>query len=351
MFSFGSQNLVAIDIGTSSIKIAEVRFDRKGIELKKFGMQSLPNGLVDLGEIKDPVALANIIEGLLKEIKVTSKKAVTGLWGSSVLVKKINMPKMDIKLLAEQIRWEAEQYIPFDINEVALDHHVINKKSGDNLEVLLVAAKQENLFRVLETFESAKLKSSIVDISTFALANCFEVNYGRPPGFSVVMNIGAGVINFVVIEDGEIVHARDLAIGGQTFTTEISKNMGLSIPEAEALKISASRRQEVPKEVLDMVSSVNDQLVDEIKTAFEFLVTSIGLTASSTKIYITGGSSPLPDLSEKIGRMIGVKPEVLDPFLAVKYDQKVFRSDYIDKIRPLCSVVIGLGLRQAVERT
>ena len=153
---FGEKKLVAIDIGTSTVKLAEVDSSRSGIILKKFAVYPLSSGSVNGGEIVDGAHVSETIATLVKTSKVKRKMAATGLWGASVIVKKIAMPKMEANLVAEQIKWEAEQYIPFDVNEISLEHSILQGRSAnsESLEVLLVAAKQEFVFRFVETIEA-----------------------------------------------------------------------------------------------------------------------------------------------------------------------------------------------------
>jgi type IV pilus assembly protein PilM len=345
---FGQKKILAVDIGTSSVKLAEVDNTPKGPVLKKFAMHPLQNGTVIGGEILDSGLVASCIELLAKTSKTKRKEVATGMWGSSVIVKKINMPKMEEKLVAEQIKWEAEQYIPFDINEITLDHHTLSSKGadgGESMEVLLIAARQELVFRYIESIEGAGLKCSLVDVSGFALANCFEANYGVVDGVVSLINIGAGVANVVIIEKGNVIFCRDVNVGGTNYTTEINKQMGVSLEEAEALKISASHKQEIPDEVLAIIKNTNEQVVDEIKNGFEFFgATSSG--PSANKIFVTGGSSVLPGLVDQLVQSLGVQHEMLDPFQRISYDPKVFSPQYIAQIASVSSVVLGLGMRK-----
>src|SRR5690606_32780194 len=144
------------------------------------------------------------------------------------------------------IKFEAEQYIPFDVNEINLDFTVLKNKnqSAETMDYLLIAAQREFLFKIAEVIETAELECSIVDVSGFALANTFIFNHSERVGETIgLINCGAGVTNFVVMEDGEVVFARDIPVGGLNFTNDIHKQMGVSLEEAEALKISASTGQ------------------------------------------------------------------------------------------------------------
>ena len=236
---FSQKKILGLDIGTSSIKIAEIDAGRRGVTLNKFTVVPIADGAVVGGEILDGTAVTQVIQGACRQAKTKRKNVCAGMWGTSVIVKKISMPRMDDKVVAEQIKWEAEQYIPFDINEISLEYHILKsmRGAGENMEVLLVAAKQEFVFRYLEVIENAGLKCSLIDVSGFALANCFEFNYGITNEPTALLNIGAGVTNFVVVDRGEVIFSRDVSVGGMNYTNDIHKGMGVSVPEAESLKI------------------------------------------------------------------------------------------------------------------
>jgi len=346
MFFF-NKNLMALDIGSSSVKLAEIDFTSRGPMLRKFAVYPLEPNLVQGGEVTDPQAVAQVIKQLITSTKSKRKKAITGLWGSGVVVKKITMPKMEQSLIADQLKWEAEQYIPFGIDEVSLEYHVLgNRSTTESMDVLLVAAKQEYLFRLIETVESVGLKCSVVDVSGFALANCFEQNYGVKDKPIALINIGSGVTNFVVVDRGEVIFCRDIAIGGAFYTSEIAKAMGVSSREAEALKISASVGQEVPEEVNAIIRSTNDRILDEIRNSIDFYSAAAG-GAPISQLYLSGGSIYLPGLVTDISRSNGLPYEIFDPFQKILYDPKVFSFEYIDQIRAISPVALGLALRKA----
>jgi type IV pilus assembly protein PilM len=348
---FGSKKIVAVDIGTSSIKLAEMDASRKGWVLKKFGVVTLNPGWVKDGEILEPQSVAESLKTLVTSVKSKRKNVATGIFGNGVIVKRISMAPIEDNLISEAIKWEAEQYIPFDISEAAIDYHLIGKairNPVENLDIILVGAKQEFVFRFIETIESANLKCSILDVSGFALANCFEVNYGKPEGLTALLNIGAGVTNLVIVEKGEVIFSRDTMVGGATYTNELHKAMGVSIPEAESLKISASVGQEAPPEVNSVLASTTEQVVEEIRNAFEFFVATGG-GGRVGKIYVTGGSIFIPKLIEEISAAIGVPFEVLNPFQQISYDQKLLTADYIQQIQSISPIALGLAMREMKE--
>ncbi len=164
---------------------------------------------------------------------------------------------MDRKLIKDQIRFEAEQYIPFDINNISLAYHVLSGSSSpDTMDILLIAAQNELVNQYTQVVSFSSLNCSVLDVSGFALANAFEVNYGKLPGEVVgVLNFGASITNFVVVQNGEVIFCRDIPVGGANYTNEIHKAMGVTVAEAEALKLSAISRREVPDEVHSVISA------------------------------------------------------------------------------------------------
>ena len=348
---FGGNKLAALDIGTNSLKLAEVEASARGPILKKFSVLPLPVGQVTDGEIADITAVSQNIQSIAKSAKSSRKNLAIGLNGSSVIVKKISMPKMDQNLVAEQIRWEAEQYIPFDINEISLDYHVLQSRaSSESMEVLLVAVKQEILFRCIEAAEMAGMKLATADVAGFALANCFEANYGVMNDAVALLNVGASVTNFVVVERGEVVFCRDIVVGGDFYTNEIAKLMSISRVEAEALKISATLGQEAPADVSGIIAGANEQVVDEIRNSFEFYGATSGGAPSINRFYMSGGSVHLPGLRESIAQATGVKHETFNPFQKISYDPKAFRPDFIGEISSICPIALGLALRKPGDR-
>jgi len=344
---FKSKKVLGLDIGTSSIKIAELDVSRGGATLVSFGFAPTPANSVAAGEITDVSNVGIAVQGLMSEIQTKRKNVATGMWGTAVIVKKITIPKMDRKLIQDQIRFEAEQYIPFDINNISLAHHVLGSSaSSDTIDLLLIAAQNELVFQYTNVVESAGKKCSVLDVSGFALANCFEANYGRFSRDVVgILNFGASITNFVVIHNGDVVFCRDIPVGGQIYTNEIHKSLGVSSQEAEALKLSAVSRREVPSEVHSIISSTNEMVTDEVRNSLDFLsATTNGLTLS--RCFYTGGSSTTTGLIESVSRVTGIPFEPFNPFAKIKGHPKKFSSDYLNQIRHFAAIATGLGIRQ-----
>ena len=218
----------------------------------------------------DPAAISETLKGMMAALKSKRTGASVGLWGTSIITKRITIPQMDEKLVSGQIRWEAEQYIPFDINEVNIDFKILKnfQSSPETMDILLVAARQDVAMLYQDVVQSAGMKCEVIDVTGFALANCFLKNWPAQKGQTVaLMNLGAAITNFVVVENGEVVFCRDISVGGMTYTTEIHKGMGISMEEAEAMKISACTGQAAPEEVGKVIQARTMSLPMKFKAA------------------------------------------------------------------------------------
>jgi type IV pilus assembly protein PilM len=303
------------------------------------------------GEIVNPDALSEAIRSLVQQTKSNRKKINTAIWGTAVITKKISIPRIDEKLVGDQLKWEAEQYIPFDVNESNLEYQVIHdSNSPEQMNVLLVAAKRDYVMRYAEVIAGAGLECSIIDVAGFALANCFEANYGKLQGQNVILlNIGAGTTDFVVMEHGEVTFSRDIPVGGLSYTSDISKAMGVSLEEAENLKISAGTGQPVPKEVSDIIAQTSEAVAEEIRRSYDFYLAGTSEVKIS-RVYVTGGGLGIPGLFEGIQNTLGIAMENLNPFASIQYDSRVFNADYINQISPYAGVGLGLALREVGDR-
>ena len=344
---FKSKKLIGLDIGTANIKMAELEVTRKGGHLTSFSVMPTPPRAINGGEVTDPGAISDTLNGMITSLKPKRKNVAVGLWGTSVITKRISIPQMDEKLVAGQIKWEAEQYIPFDINEVNVDFKTLKhfQASPETMEVLLVAARQDMAFLYQDIVQSAGLTCSVIDVSGFALANCFLHNWPATQGQTIaVMNVGAGITNFVVIENGEVIFCRDIPVGGLTYTAEIQKAMGVSQEEAEAMKISACTGQAAPDEVPKIIQASHELICEEVQSSLDFFVnTTPGLPVH--QCFVTGGAARTTGLLSALGQSTKLQLESFNPFQLITVDEKTLSPSYISEIRDFAAVAMGLGLR------
>lgn len=345
---FKPKKLIGLDIGTSTIKMAEVETRGKSATLTGFAMAATPPNSVSAGDVIDTESLAEAVRYLANGLKTKRSGICTALWGTSVIIKRISVPRMDEKLLEDQIRWEAEQYIPFDINEVNLEYKVLENVSDnpEAMELLLIAARQESVLRYAEIVMNAGFECEILDVGGFALANCFELNYGvLKKQVVALLNVGASVTNLVIVESGEVVFCRDIPVGGVTYSMELQKSLGISPDEAEVMKLSISRGEPAPDEAAGVLNVTHEMIAEEIQGSIDFFLN----TTSSSEIaqcYLTGGCIKVAGLVEFLQKQIKIPCEIFDPFFNVNYNKNAFSPSYISEIKDYASIALGLGLRK-----
>lgn len=306
-------------------------------------MLPTPPSSFDTGDILDTSAIAEVIRNLIRQAKTKRNRVAVGLGGSSVIVKLITIPKMDENLISEQIRWEAEQYIPYDINEVNLGFEVV-RKSAETMDLLLVAAVHGHVMKYAEATSLAAVNCEMVDVNGFALANCFNQNYGKMDGQNIaLLNVGSAASSLVISENGVIIFCRDIPVGGATYTQDLQKALEVSEDEAESLKISLSSG-EAPEEALQTVKNTHTVVVDEIKASFDFYFNT-SKNAKVDKLFVTGGASKTSGFIEELSEF--QKAEKLNPFFSIKVNSKSISQSYQEQIADFAAVAVGLGLRKA----
>ncbi|MBT8333763.1 MAG: pilus assembly protein PilM [Deltaproteobacteria bacterium] len=345
------KGLLGLDIGTSAVKIVELEESRGGYQLKNFGMTFLPKETIVNGVFKNAAALVNAITSLTENLKTKTKYVSTSVSGHPVIIKKINIPTMTEEELTESIQWEAEQYIPFDLEEVNIDFQIlgVNEATPDQMDVLLVAAKKSLINEYEDAIAEAALEPVIVDIDSFALENAYEINYpDEETPVVALIDMGASVININVLKQRKSTFTRDVFMGGNKLSEEIQKQLAVSEEEAEMLKIGGELENIDYDQLDSIIQDVSLALAVEIQR-------SLDLHAASTtdeevqKIYLSGGTARMPGIKDLIADRVGVPVEILDPFREISYNESTFDPEYIAEIGPVAGVGIGLALRTLEE--
>lgn len=344
---FRSKKTIGLDLGSSSIKLAELTLSKGIATLDNFAFAPTPQSALSNGDITDAFIIGEAVKALHQEQKFSRKNVCIGMWGTAAIVKKISMPKADPKSMKEQVKYEAQQYLPFDISQVCLEHHVLPfSLTPGQMDVLIVAGQNDFINKYLEVVAHADLRCSIMDVSCLAFANLFEFNYGKLNEPVGLFNFGHGSTQFIVVFQGEVIFARDIPVGGFHFTNEISKNMGVTLEEAETLKIAQGNNQsEVPENTRTFMNMALDYVTDEIRNSIDFYSTSSG-DLYIKKAFYTGGASLTSGLIDHLTDSLKLDFEVINPFLKIKPGKNKFSSDYLEKIAPFVSVSLGLALRE-----
>lgn len=351
MFLFKKKKeLVGVDIGSSSVKVVQLKDNKGTLQLLNIGIFPLPPEAIVDNSLMDSSSIAIVIKNLVASLGIKVKDVVCSISGNSVIIRKIVLPAMSQEELEDQISWEAEQYIPFDINDVNMDFQILSPDSNDpsKMNVLLVASKKDIINDYVAVFNEAGMQLSVVDVDSFAVQNAFEANHDySSEDILALVNIGASVMNINVIKDGITLFTRDVQMGGNLYTEEIQKQIGLSSEEAEIGKLLAHDSTNEP--LRNVILKVNETITQEIRRSLDFY----NSTASDDRIssvFISGGCSKVFNLIETISEKIGLPVEKLNPFAKLQYNEKDFDPEYLQEIGPFMAVPVGLAIRRVGDK-
>ncbi len=348
-----ASNCVGLDIGSSSIKMLQVKVTAKSIQLLDFGIEPLPPQTIVDGSIMDQAAVVDAIRRLRATLGIRNKQVATAISGHSVIIKKIQVPQMPLEELSSQLQIEAEQHIPFRADEVEMDHQLVNPRNAQGMmELLLVAAKKEVIADYTQVIRDAKLQPAVMDVAAFTVQNAFEVSYEATAGESVALiNIGAAISNINIITDGTSIFTRDVTVGGGAFTEEIQKRIHVTQEEAEHFKIalSAGVTDGIPDGVEEIMNEVAESMAGKLQRTLDFfLASSSDLTLS--RMYLCGGSAKVPALQRILAERSRVPVEIIDPFRRLIIDETRFDMDFIRAHAAEATVGLGLALRRQGDR-
>lgn len=345
-FGLGAKPVFGLDIGSSAIKLVEAEKKRGGWVIRNYASINLPEDSIVDGEIVNHAAVVEAIKSIVVESGTSSKLVCTSVAGASVIIKHITIPKTNPRELEDQVYWEAEQYIPFDMSEISLDFEVVQEDMGDGkMDVLLVAAKKDFIDKRLATIKDAGLEPHTLDVDVLGLANVFWENYDMTPDNAVVLvDIGASLTKINIVSHNTTIFTRDVAVGGKNLTQEIQNKLGISFQEAEVLKIDACSTGQIPEEVLPLVNSISENIALEIRRSLDFYAAS-PVQLPITGVYLCGGASRIPGLSDMLAEMLGLTVEYLNPFNKVACSGKQFTEEFIAAVSSSAAVPVGLALR------
>jgi type IV pilus assembly protein PilM len=352
---FGKKKgLVGLDIGSSAIKAVELKAGGKGgaeYQLVNVGLEQLPPEAIVDGAIMDSGSVIDAIQRLFTGQKIKTSDVATSVSGNSVIVKKISLPQMSPEELAESIHWEAEQYIPFDIQDVALDYEVIEGSgSGGNMDVLLVAVKKDKIGDYTSVITQAGKTPQIVDVDVFALQNCYEVNYGVDPGRVVaLLNVGASIMNVNIVKGATSIFNRDIAVGGNQYTDAVQKDLNLSFDQAETVKRGAYVEGASPESVGPILQAVSENIALEVQKTFDFFKAT-SQEDRIDRIFLSGGTSNVSALREVFADRFEAGVELMNPFNSVTYNPRDFDPEFINEIGPSAAIAVGLAVRKVGDR-
>jgi type IV pilus assembly protein PilM len=345
------KNLVGVDIGASSIKVVQLRESRKKLQIARWGYALLPPQTIIDGHVMNSGVVTEALARIFRDGKIQQRDVAVGVYGQSVIVRKITVPMMTSAELDEQIHWEAEQHIPFDIKLMSVDYEVLRRRpEAGQMDLLLVAAKKDEISDYAAIVREAKLKPVVVDINAFTIQNIFEHQFGLPPDGTIgLLNVGAAVSSLNIVAKGVSAFTREITNAGNAITEEIRKALGCSYEQAEAYKHGGGPTQIVPQEVTQIINQACQGLAGEIQRSLDFYLATSG-EQEIGRIYISGGSAYLAPLVQAVERRARVPVQLFDPMAGLAVEPTLANEPHLRSMAAQMVVALGLSLRCEKER-
>ena len=345
------EHLVGLDIGSRSIKAAEIVDSKRGPTLRHFGIVDIAHGAIEEGTINDPESVAESIKQLFKSYNIKEGNVAVSIGGYSVIVKKINVQNMAEEQLQETIHFEAEQYIPFDISDVNLDFQILgeNESNPNQMNVFLVAAKKDMVNDYINLVNLAGLNPCIVDVEAFALQNAFEASYNIQDENVALIDIGASKTSLNILKGNSSVFMRDVSLGCGQINQKIMSLIDCSFEEAEQFKYGDNPDRLTPDDLKGIVSSVVADWCTEIRRALDFFYSTYP-EDQIKRIVISGGGANISEFRQLLATEASAEVESINPFQNFHLDEKSFDDAYIKQIAPQAAISIGLAMRKVDDK-
>ncbi|MEJ2096504.1 MAG: type IV pilus assembly protein PilM [Deltaproteobacteria bacterium] len=344
-------HLIGLDIGSRTIKASEVVQAKRGRTLEKFGMIDIDSGLIEEGAIREPEAVADSIRQLWKDSGFRGSSVAISIGGYSVIVKKINVQTASEEQLQENIHFEAEQYIPFDISDVNLDFQILgeNEHNPNQMSVLLVAAKKEMVNDYVNLAQLAGLNPCIIDVDAFALQNIFEMNYDLKNENIALIDIGASKTSLNILKGSASVFMRDVSLGCGQINQKIASIADCTVDEAESLKFGESSDKISLEDLSDIISSVVSDWCTEIRRALDFFYSTYP-DEQIKKIVLSGGGGSIKEFRQLLAVETSAEVQTINPFENIQYDESRFEPSFIERIAPQAAICMGLSIRRVDDK-
>jgi len=348
---FKGQDIIGLDIGARYMKAMQVRDSARGFTLERFAMLPIEPELIVDGAILDSLRVVEGIKTLHQMLGVKTRNATISVSGhSSVIIKRITIPEMTEEELQESIRFEAEQYIPFDIEDVNLDFHILGPtEAPGQMEVILVAVKKDKINEYVSVVQEAGLVPAIVDVDAFALENAYEVNYDIVPDMNIALvNVGASRITLNILKGGISVFTRDSAVGSDIQTETIQKELGITFEEAERLKHGGIVDGIANEDAEAALQSSSDDIINEISRSLDYFRGTF-MHESVQKVMLSGGCTLMKGFPQRVTEITGIPVEIMDPFRNISIARGLDK-DMLTASAPQLLIVLGLAIRRLSDR-
>jgi type IV pilus assembly protein PilM len=349
MFASRSKTLAGLDITTSSIKLIELVPHGRGYRVECYAAEPSPPNSITEKSIVDPDAVGEAVRRAIKRSSTNATEVAIAISGDAAITKMIQMPRnLNENELEAQVEIQADQYIPFPMEEVSFDYQVIGESPNDPdmLDVLLVATRTENVDQRRAAVEAAGLKARVVDVEPFALENaCTLMTHQMPDGGIdhqiAVVDFGASSTTFSVLQDLRVVYTRDFNFGGEALTEEIMRIYGLSLEDAGRAKKEGGLPSNYQPEVLDPFI---DDMTQQVSRSLQFFLASGGGREQPDQILVCGGCANIPGVADLIASKVGIPTEIGDPLGQMKLSSRA-RSQGVERDATALLTACGLALR------
>lgn len=348
---FGKRGIIGLDIGSSYIKAVQLKDTRSGYELELFDLLPISPELIVDGSIIDSIRLTDALRELIRKAKIKTKDAVISISGhSAVIIKRISLPDMTEEELSESIKFEAEQYVPFDIEDVNIDFQILGpREEPGQMDVILVAVKKEIINDYVNVVNEAGFNTVIVDVDAFALENMYGINYEIEADSHVALiNVGASTINMNILKGGVSAFTRDSSVGSNLHTEALQREFNLSYEDAERLKKGEALEKVTPDEAQPVIINASEEIISEIKRSIDFFRGG-SPSANIKEIILSGGCALIRGFPELLSERTGIEVRKAEPFRNIRIPKK-FDILGLEEIAPMLSVAVGLAIRRPGDR-
>ena len=353
LFSFlprGDKNYLSLDIGSSSIKMLEVRGSGSAMRILNAGIAPLPPNAVQGNVVQDSGSVSQAIRALLERQGVKTTEVVAAVPGPAVIIKRATFPVQDPKDLEETILFEAGNFIPESLDNVNLDYQVLDPDpAATDVDVLLVAVRKDVLNGYVTAISEGGLIPVVVDVDYFALENMFEANYTPGPEEVVALiNIGARYSSINIMKGKRSMFNGDVPVGGRQCTDLLVRELGLNFDKAEELKIKGGKGGSEGAAFEKIITAASEQLLDEVQRALSFFWVGSAEEQVST-VYLSGGSAQLPGLAQAMSKRLQIPVEVSNPFRQLTISRHA-DEQFIQQHASALAVSVGLATRRPGDK-
>jgi type IV pilus assembly protein PilM len=344
------EEYVSVDIGSSAIKVVEVRAGTGRLQVTAAGSAAMPGSAIQSNMVSEPETVAEVLKALVESKGIRGRKVITAVPGPAVIIKRVTLPSQSAQDLENTILFEAGNFIPEDLENVNLDYQITDYlEDGKRMDVLLVAAKKDIVSSYAETVRVAGLLPVVVDVDYFALENMFELNYEAASDQVIALvNVGARYSSINILRSGRSTFTGDVPVGGRDITDALVRDLGVEVEVAERLKGGESVDGIDPEQVAVAMGPAADTLIDEIHHALSFFWTA-ATDETINEVYLSGGASRMPELGDRLSQRIEVPVVLANPLTRVGIAPALEAAGFRQHGSEF-AVAIGLAVRRPDDK-